>query len=145
MHAEHQKAEEHSDSNQGDGRGGGEELPVVDAEVPHHSQDHHKHGHHQAARADGHTSCPESSRDPGPDPRLGPFLWNGLVQGLGNVAVDHAVMCDVEGQQSPLGILQHLALVDQFYLMLPTGEVFTEEERRERQAVEAEKFPNSFH
>lgn len=101
MHPKYQKAEEHSDSNEGDGRGGGEKLPVVDAEVPHHSQDHHKHRHHQAARADGHTSSPESSRDPRPDtcsgPRLGPVLCNRLVQGLGDVAVDHAVVCDVEG------------------------------------------------
>lgn len=101
MHPKYQKAEEHSDSNEGDGRGGSEKLPVVDAEVPHHSQDHHKHRHHQAARADGHTSSPESSRDPRPDPcsgpRLGPFLCNRLVQGLGDVAVDHAVVCDVEG------------------------------------------------
>lgn len=37
VHPENQKAEEHSDSHEGDGRGGGEKLPVVDAKVPHHS------------------------------------------------------------------------------------------------------------
>lgn len=45
VHAEYQKAEEHSDSHEGDGRRGGEELPVVDAEIPHHSQYHHENGH----------------------------------------------------------------------------------------------------
>lgn len=130
MHPENQKAEEHSDSNEGDGRGGGEKLPVVDAEVPHHGEDHHKHRHHQAARADGHTGSPESSRDPCSGPRLVPFLCRGLVQSLGDVAVDHAVVRDVEGEQSLLGILQQLALVDEFYLMLSTREEFTGEEKR---------------
>lgn len=99
MHPEYQKAEEHSDSHEGDGRRGGEELPVVDAEIPNHSQYHHKYGHHQAAGANGHTCSPESSGDARPgccsSPRLSPFLWGGLVQGLGDVAVDHAVVCDV--------------------------------------------------
>lgn len=97
VHPKYQKAEEHSDSHQGDGRRRREELPVVDAEVPHHGQDHHKHGHHQAAGADGHAGSPESSGDPRPDScsGLSPFLWGGLVQGLGDVAVDHAVVCDV--------------------------------------------------
>lgn len=61
VHPEYQKAEEHSDSHEGDGRRGGEELPVVDAEVPNHSQYHHKHRHHQAAGANGDTCSPESS------------------------------------------------------------------------------------
>lgn len=46
VHPEYQKAKEHSDSHKRDGRGGGEELPVVDAKVPHHGQYHHKHRHH---------------------------------------------------------------------------------------------------
>lgn len=100
VHPKYQKAEEHSDSHQGDGRRGGEELPVVDAEVPHHGQYYHEHGHHQAAGADGHAGGPEPSGGPRPDscsgPGLSPFLWGIiLVQGLGDVAVDHAVVCDV--------------------------------------------------
>lgn len=97
VHPKYQEAEEHSDSDEGDGRGGGEELLVVDAEVPHHGQDHHKHGHHHAARAVCYAGGPEPSGDPGADPRLGPFLRSRLVQGLGDVAVDHAVVRDVEG------------------------------------------------
>lgn len=99
VHPKYQKAEEHSDSHKGDGRRGGEELPVVDAEVPHHSQYHHEHRHHQAAGANGNTGSPQSSRDPRPgscsSPRRSPFLWTGLVQDLRDVAVDHAVVCDV--------------------------------------------------
>ena len=136
MHPKDQEAEEHSDSHQGDGRGRREELPVVDAEVPHHGQDHHEHGHHQAAGADGHAGGPESPGDPRADscPGLSPVLWGGgLVQRLRDVAVDHAVVCDVQGEQSLLGVLQQLALVDQFYLMLPTWEVFTGEEEEEEE------------
>lgn len=94
VHPKYQKAEEHSDSHEGDGRGRREELPVVDAEVPHHGQYHHEHGHYQAAGAYGYSSSPESPRDPGPSsrPRLSPFLWRVLVHGLGDVAVDHAVL-----------------------------------------------------
>lgn len=99
VHPEYQKAEEHSDSHQGDGRRGGEELPVVDAEVPHNSQYHNEHRHHQAAGANGDTCSSEPSRDPRPgscsSPSLSPFLWTGLVQSLGDVAVNHAVVCDV--------------------------------------------------
>ena len=138
MHTKYQKAEEHSDSHEGDGRRGSEELPVVDAEVPHHRQYHHKHRHHQATGADGHTGSSESSGDPGTGsgPRLSPLLWSGLVQRRGDVAVDHAVVCDVQGQQSLLGVLQQLALVDKFYLMLTTGEVFTGKgQKREREDV----------
>lgn len=100
VHPEYQKAEEHSDSHERDGRRGGEELPVIDAEVPNHGQNHHEHGHHQAARADGHAGGPEPSGHAGPsscsDPGLSPFLWTGLVQGLGDVAVNHAVVCNVK-------------------------------------------------
>lgn len=117
MHPEYQEAEEHSDPHQRDGRRGGEELPVVDAEVPHHGQNHHEHGHHQAAGADGHAGRPQPPRDPGAG--LSPFLWRGLVQGLGDVAVNHAVLRDVQGDERLLGILQQLALVDEFDLMLP--------------------------
>lgn len=56
VHPEDEKAEEHCDAHQGDSGWCGEKLPVVDAEVPHHSQHHHKHGHHQAAGAQGQ-SC----------------------------------------------------------------------------------------
>lgn len=97
VHSEYQKAKKHSDSHQGDGRRGCEELPVVDAEVPDHSQDHHEYGHHQAAGADGHAGRPESSRrhGAGPRPRLGPFLRVRSLHGLGDVAVYHTVVCDV--------------------------------------------------
>lgn len=99
VHPEYQKAEEHSDPHQGDGRRGGEKLAVVDSEVPDDSQYHHKHGHHQAAGADGHACSPESAGAPSPGwsscPRLSPFLWIVLEQGLGNVAVDHAVVRNV--------------------------------------------------
>lgn len=95
VHAKHEKAEKHSDPHKGDGRGRREKLLVVDAQVPHHSQDPHKHGHHQTARTD---DGPEASRDPRPDARPGlrPFLCSRLVQGLGDVAVDHTIVCDVE-------------------------------------------------
>lgn len=36
VHSKDEEAEEHSDSHQGDGSRGGEELTVVDAEVPDH-------------------------------------------------------------------------------------------------------------
>lgn len=124
VHPKYQKAEEHCDSHEGDGRRGGEELPVVDAEVPHDGQYHHEHGHHQAAGANGDPRSPEPPRRPRPSPRpcrcLASVLRTGLVQGLGDVAVDHAVVRDVQGQQRLLGILKQLSLVDEFYLMLPT-------------------------
>lgn len=121
VHPEDQEAEEHGDPHQGDGGGGSEELPVVDAEVPHHGQDHHEHGDHHAAGADGHAHGPQR---PGARPRLSPLLRVGLLRGLRDVAVDHAVVGDVQGQQGPLGVLQQLTSVDEFDLMLPTRETF---------------------
>lgn len=133
VHPKHQEAEEHSDSDQRDGGRRGEELPVVDAEVPHHGQDDHEHRHHQAARADGHAGGSESSREPRPGRRrLGPLLGRGLQQRLGDVAVDDAVVRDVEREQSPLGILQQLALVDEFDLVLATREVLAAGGRRQK-------------
>lgn len=95
VHPEDQEAEEHGDPHQGDGGGRGEKLPVVDAEVPHHRQDDHEHGHHQAAGADGHPGGPEPPRG-GLGAGLGPFLGRGLLRALGDVAVDDAVVSDVE-------------------------------------------------
>lgn len=99
VHPKDQEAEEHSDSHKGDGRRGCEELPVVDSEVPHDSQYHHKHRHHEAAGTEGQTRSPESSRDPSPDsrarPRWSPLFCTGIMQRLGNVAVDHTVVRDV--------------------------------------------------
>lgn len=40
--------------------------------------------------------------------------------------MDDAVVGDVEGKQSPPGVLQQLTSVDELNLMLPTGEKFTE-------------------
>lgn len=99
VHPKYQKAKEHSDSHKGDGRRGGEELPVVEAEIPHDSKNHHKDRHHQAAGAYGYTCRPESTGDSGPSScscsGLSPLLWTGIMQGLRDVAVDHAVVCDV--------------------------------------------------
>lgn len=99
VHPKYQKAKEHSDSHKGDGRRGGEELPVVEAEIPHDSKNHHKDRHHQAAGAYGYTCRPESTGDSGPGScscsGLSPLLWTGIMQGLRDVAVDHAVVCDV--------------------------------------------------
>lgn len=96
MHTKYQKAEKHSDSHKGDGRRGGEELPVDDAEVPHHSKHNHENGHHQAAGAKGYTSGSES-------PEAGsrscswliPFLRAGLGQSWRDVAVDDTVVCNL--------------------------------------------------
>lgn len=43
--------------------------------------------------------------------------------------MDHTVVRDVEGEQSPFGILKQLALVDQLDLTLPPREVLTREEK----------------
>lgn len=94
VHPEYQEAEEHSDPHEGDGRRRREKLPVVDAEVPHHSQDDHEHGDHQAAGADGHPRGPEPPRRVGAG--LGRVLCRRLLQALGDVAVDDAVVRDVE-------------------------------------------------
>lgn len=123
MHPKHQEAEEHSDANQRDGGRGSEELPVVDAEVPDHSKNHHKHRDHHAAGADGHTGCPKAAREPRAHHgirRLGALVGRGLQQSLGDVAVDDAVVRDVEREQGLLGVLQKLALVDKFDLVLAT-------------------------
>lgn len=84
MHPEYEEAEEHSDSHQGDGGRGGEELPVVDAKVPHHGQDHHEYRDHQAAGAEGHAGRTEPAGNPG---HFGPSSsgsgWRG--PGLGPV------------------------------------------------------------
>lgn len=94
VHPEYQEAEKHSDAHEGDSRRRGEKLPVVDAEVPNHSQDDHEHGDHQAAGADSHPAGPEASRRVGAG--LGRFLGRRLLQALGDVAVDDAVVRDVE-------------------------------------------------
>lgn len=94
VHPEYQEAEKHSDPHEGDGRRRSEKLPVVDAEVPHHSQDDHEHGDHEAAGADGHPCGPEPSRCVGTG--LGRLLRRRLLQALGDVAVDDAVVRDVE-------------------------------------------------
>lgn len=94
VHPEYQEAEKHSDPHEGDGGRRSEKLPVVDAKVPHHSQDDHEHGDHQAAGADGHPGGPEPSRRL--SSRLGRFLCRRLLQALGDVAVDDAVVRDVE-------------------------------------------------
>lgn len=45
------------------------------------------------------------------------------------MAVDDAVVGDVEGKQSPPGVLQQLPSIDEFDLMLPTGEIFTKKSK----------------
>ena len=50
--SQHVDAEEDCDSNQGDSGRSGEELAVIDTEVPDHTQEHHKHRHHEAAHVD---------------------------------------------------------------------------------------------
>lgn len=52
IHPKYQDAEEDCDSNQGDSGRSGEELAVIDTEVPDHTQEHHKHRHHEAAHVD---------------------------------------------------------------------------------------------
>lgn len=131
MHPKYQKAKEHSDPHQGDGGGGSEELPVVDAKVPHHRQHHHEHGDHQAAGAHRHPRGPEPPRHLGPDlcSGRGLLVRGGFVKSRWDVAVDDAVVGDVEGKQSPPGVLQQLPSIDEFDLMLPTGEIFTKKSK----------------
>lgn len=134
MHAEDEKAEEDGDTHQRDGGRCREELPIVDAEVPHHRQEHHEHGHHQAAGAEGQTRRAEAGAEPrvGPGP-LGAVLRvvGGLVLGrrLGHVAVEHAVVRDVEGDEGAARVLKELALPDELDLALATREVFTSEKK----------------
>lgn len=58
-------------------------------------------------------------------------VWFGLGQGrtlsLADVAVQHAVVGDVEGEQGASGVLQELPLIDQLDLALAPGEVLTED------------------
>ena len=124
VHPKDQKAEKHSDAHQGNGSWGSEELPVVDTEVPHYGQHHHKHRHHQTTGAQCHTCSSDAPADAGSWPREGCLLGAGVPEHLRDMAVDHTFICDVEGQEGPFGILEQLALVDQLDLTLPTREVF---------------------
>lgn len=52
IHSEHQEAEEDRHPHQGDSSWCREELAVINTEVPDHTQQHHKHRHHEAAYTD---------------------------------------------------------------------------------------------
>lgn len=126
MHPEDEEAEEDSDPNQRDGGRGSEELAVVDSEVPDDGEQHHEHGDHQTTSAERHAGRAQASAEDGHSAGSGTVLRRlKLRLRLRDVAVQDAVVGDVEGQERALGVLQQLTLVDQLNLMLSAREVLT--------------------
>lgn len=111
--AEGHQAEEDGDADQ---RGGGrrrEELPVLDLTVPQHGQHQNQQRDHQAAHVQRHLDLVGGPRAPR-HPRR---------HALGDVAVQDAVMGQVERGQRLGVVLQQLALVDETHLLLLTRKV----------------------
>lgn len=110
---ERHEAEEDGEAHQGGGGSGGEELAVLDLKVPQHRQHEHEEGHHQAAHVERHVDLVGR-------PRARRHLGRGM---LGDVAVQDAVVCQVERGQGLSVVPQQLALVDQPHLVLLSCEI----------------------
>lgn len=102
------QAEEDGDADQRGGGGGGEELAVLDLTVPQHGQHEHEQRDHQAAHVQRHAHLVSRSLAPRRPPR----------RVLRDVAVQHAVMSEVQRGERLRVVLQQLALIDETHLML---------------------------
>ena len=110
---ERHQAEENGDAHQGGGGRRSEEVPVLDLAVPQHRQHEQEQGHHQAAHVERHLNLVGGR---GSHRRAARCM-------LGDVAVEHAVVGQVEGGQRLGVILQQLTLVDEPHLVLLAREV----------------------
>lgn len=116
--SEGHQTEEDGDSDQRGGGRGGEKLPVLDLTVPQHRQHEDQQGHHQAAHVQGHLHLVRRPWAPRRPP----------ARMLGDVAVQDAVVGQVQRGQGLGVVLQQLALVDQPDLLLLTRKVGPETE-----------------
>lgn len=113
VHPKRNETEEYGDAHERGGGRCGEELAVLELEVPQHRQHEHEQRHHQAAHVQRHVHlvCGAGARGHGP---------GGMLR---DVAVQDAVVGQVQRGQGLSVVLKELPLVDQTHLVFLASKV----------------------
>lgn len=118
--SEGHQAEEDGYSDQRSSSRRREELPILDLTVPQHGEHEHQQRHHHAAHVERHLDLVGRT----------PPHHAALLHMLGDVAVQHTVMGQVQRGQGPSIVLQELALIDEPHLLLLTRKVGPARQKR---------------